>query len=217
MRVLVTGGAGFLGSHLCERLLRDGHDVICLDNFFSGKRANILHLQGQSRLRAHPPRHRRADPARGRSHLSPGLPGLAGALPVQSGQDHQDQRDGHDQHAGAGQAGARAHPADLDHRGLRRSRGASADRELLGARQSDRRAHLLRRGQAGGRDPDDGLPPPEQRRHPHRPHLQHLRAADGDQRRPGGLQLLRRGAARRGHHRSTATASRPGRSPTWTT
>ena len=46
MRALVTGGAGFLGSHLCERLLRDGHDVICLDNFFSGKRANIQHLQG---------------------------------------------------------------------------------------------------------------------------------------------------------------------------
>lgn len=45
MRALVTGGAGFLGSHLCERLLRDGHDVICLDNFFSGKRENIQHLK----------------------------------------------------------------------------------------------------------------------------------------------------------------------------
>jgi UDP-glucuronate decarboxylase len=44
VRTLVTGGAGFLGSHLCERLLRDGHEVICLDNFFSGKRANIAHL-----------------------------------------------------------------------------------------------------------------------------------------------------------------------------
>ena len=44
MRTLVTGGAGFLGSHLCERLLRDKHEVICLDNFFSGKRANIRHL-----------------------------------------------------------------------------------------------------------------------------------------------------------------------------
>jgi UDP-glucuronate decarboxylase len=47
VRALVTGGAGFLGSHLCERLLRDGHDVICLDNFFSGKRANIQHLLNQ--------------------------------------------------------------------------------------------------------------------------------------------------------------------------
>ena len=45
MRILVTGGAGFLGSHLCERLLREGHDVICLDNYFSGKRANIQHLK----------------------------------------------------------------------------------------------------------------------------------------------------------------------------
>ncbi|HKD68964.1 MAG TPA: UDP-glucuronic acid decarboxylase family protein [Candidatus Binataceae bacterium] len=44
MRILVTGGAGFIGSHLCERLLHDKHEVICLDNFFSGKRANIAHL-----------------------------------------------------------------------------------------------------------------------------------------------------------------------------
>jgi UDP-glucuronate decarboxylase len=47
VRTLVTGGAGFLGSHLCERLLKEGHEVICLDNFFSGKRRNVAHLIGK--------------------------------------------------------------------------------------------------------------------------------------------------------------------------
>ena len=45
-RILVTGGAGFLGSHLCDRLLKDGQDVLCLDNFFTGSKANIAHLLG---------------------------------------------------------------------------------------------------------------------------------------------------------------------------
>jgi UDP-glucuronate decarboxylase len=44
--ILVTGGAGFLGSHLCERLLADGHQVICADNFFTGRKANVEHLLG---------------------------------------------------------------------------------------------------------------------------------------------------------------------------
>src|SRR5210317_493617 len=43
-RVMVTGGAGFLGSHLCERLLKEGNDVLCVDNYFTGRRANISHL-----------------------------------------------------------------------------------------------------------------------------------------------------------------------------
>lgn len=47
MRILVTGGAGFLGSHLCERLLKDGHEVVCLDNFFTGRKGNIQHLIGR--------------------------------------------------------------------------------------------------------------------------------------------------------------------------
>ncbi|WP_290734948.1 MULTISPECIES: UDP-glucuronic acid decarboxylase family protein [unclassified Fibrobacter] len=45
MRCLVTGGAGFLGSHLCERLLDDGHEVICLDNYFTGRMVNVAHLR----------------------------------------------------------------------------------------------------------------------------------------------------------------------------
>ena len=47
-RILVTGGAGFLGSHLCERLLKDGHDVLCVDNFFTGTKDNIAHLIGKA-------------------------------------------------------------------------------------------------------------------------------------------------------------------------
>lgn len=43
-RILVSGGAGFIGSHLCERLLQDGHEVLCLDNFFTGSKQNIVHL-----------------------------------------------------------------------------------------------------------------------------------------------------------------------------
>jgi UDP-glucuronate decarboxylase len=44
MRVLVTGGAGFVGSHLCDRLLKDGHEVLCVDNYYSGARDNVSHL-----------------------------------------------------------------------------------------------------------------------------------------------------------------------------
>ncbi len=46
-RILVTGGAGFLGSHLCERLVAEGHDVICLDNFFTSQKSNVVHLIGK--------------------------------------------------------------------------------------------------------------------------------------------------------------------------
>src|SRR6202051_4024255 len=49
-RILVTGGAGFLGSHLCERLLARGHDVLCVDNYFTGRKDNIAQLLGSPRF-----------------------------------------------------------------------------------------------------------------------------------------------------------------------
>ena len=49
-RILVTGGAGFLGSHLCERLVAAGHDVLCVDNYFTGRRENVAHLIGHPRF-----------------------------------------------------------------------------------------------------------------------------------------------------------------------
>ena len=50
MRILITGGAGFIGSHLSERLLAEGHEVLCLDNFFTGRRENIMHLLDNPRF-----------------------------------------------------------------------------------------------------------------------------------------------------------------------
>ncbi|MCW5959714.1 MAG: SDR family oxidoreductase [Pyrinomonadaceae bacterium] len=50
MRILITGGAGFIGSHLCERLLNEGNEIICLDNFFTGRRENVIHMLGDPRF-----------------------------------------------------------------------------------------------------------------------------------------------------------------------
>ena len=52
MRALVTGGAGFIGSHLCKRILAEGHDVLCVDNYFSGTRANIARFANEPRFEA---------------------------------------------------------------------------------------------------------------------------------------------------------------------
>ena len=45
MKILITGGSGFIGSHLCERLLNDGNDVLCVDNYFTGTKSNISYVQ----------------------------------------------------------------------------------------------------------------------------------------------------------------------------
>jgi len=79
-RILVTGGAGFLGSHLCERLLARGHDVLCVDNYFTGRKDNIAHLLRDPHFEAM--RHDVTHPlfVEGRRDLRPRLPRLADAL-----------------------------------------------------------------------------------------------------------------------------------------
>jgi UDP-glucuronate decarboxylase len=49
-KILVTGGAGFLGSHLCDALIKAGHDVLCVDNFFTGNKENVSHLDANSKF-----------------------------------------------------------------------------------------------------------------------------------------------------------------------
>ena len=132
-RVLVTGGAGFLGSHLCERLVARGDDVLCVDNYFTGRKDNIAAPAGRPAFRGDAPRHHASAVCRGRRDLQPRLPGLADPLPVRSGADHQDQRHRRDQHAGPRQAAEGQDLPGLDLRGLWRPDPASAAREPIAA------------------------------------------------------------------------------------
>ena len=147
-RILVTGGSGFVGSHLCERLLKEGHEVVCLDNFFTGSRANIEHLLDHHRFELM--RHDVTEPLTMEVDevYPPGLSRVAHPLPAEP-RAHDPDGGGRDaEHAGPGARGEGAHPDRVDVRGLRRSDRASAARELLGQRQPHRAARLLRRGQA---------------------------------------------------------------------
>ena len=110
-RILVTGGAGFIGSHLCERLLEHGHEVLCVDNFYSTSQANIEHLLDHPRFELDAPRRDVPAVRGGRRDLPPGVPGLPDPLPARPGADDQDQRPRHDQHAGPGQADQGPDPA----------------------------------------------------------------------------------------------------------
>ena len=161
-RILVTGGAGFLGSHLCERLLAEGNDVLCVDNFFTGTKDNIAHLLPNPHFELM--RHDVTFPlfVEVDEIYNLACPASPDPLPVRPGADDQDQRARRHQHARPGQAREGQDPAGLDQRSLRRPESPSADRRLLGQRQSDRHPLLLRRRQALRRDPVLRLPPPAQ-------------------------------------------------------
>ena len=153
-RILVTGGAGFLGSHLCERLLERGADLVCVDNFFTGAKRNIAHLLGAKRFElvrhdvtfplyievdeiynlACPasPVHYQHDPVQTTKtsvHGAINMLGLAKRLR------------------------AKILQASTSDGGLWRSQRPPAAGGILGPRQFDRDPVLLRRGQALRRDP----------------------------------------------------------------
>ena len=142
-RVLVTGGAGFFGSHLCERLVAQGHDVLCVDNYFTGRKDNIAHLLGEPHFEAMrhdvcfplyvevdeiynlacpaSPIHYQFDPVQTTKTSVLGAINMLGLAKRVRAQDL----------------------PGLDLRGLRRSHRPSPARGLLGQRQPDRSALLL--------------------------------------------------------------------------
>ena len=218
--ILVTGGAGFIGSHLCEALLDQGHRVICLDSLLTGSEANVAHLRGRAGFRLVRARRDRAAAARPRRRrdLQSRLRRLAAALPGRPRPHAADQRLRRRQPAGAGATHRRADPAGLDQRGLRRSRACIRSRRPIGATSTrparapattrasgpPRRCSSITTG-AGRRAGQGGAD------------LQHLRPAHAARRRPRRVELHRPGAAGPSRSPSTATAARPARSAMSTT
>ena len=180
-RILVTGGAGFLGSHLCERLLERGDDVVCVDNFFTGTKRNIVHLLGDKRFELM--RHDVTFPLYVEVDEIYNLACPASPIHYQHDpvQTTKTSVHGAINMLGLAKRAAREDPPGLDVGGLWRPRRASAARGILGPRQPDRPALLLRRGQALRRDAVLRLLAPAPAAHQGGAHLQHLRAAHASQ------------------------------------
>ena len=215
---VVTGGAGFLGSHLCDALVADGLRVICVDNLETGSLQNVEHLRGDSfAFVNHDLTGHLADRRAGRLRLPPREPGEPDRLPAAAASDAQGRLVRDPQRARSREVEARALPARLDERGLRRPGHPPAAGDLLGQREPDRAARRLRRGEALRGGADDGVPPPAGRGHVHRPDLQHVRNAHAPARRARDPHLRPAGARETSRSPSSATARRRGASATWTT
>ena len=197
---MVTGGAGFLGSHLCERLLRDGDDVLCVDNYFTGRKDNIAHLIGDPHFEAM--RHDITFPLYVEVDEIYNL--ACPASPVHYQYDPV-------QTTKTSVIGA------INMLGLAKRVGAKILQASTSEVYGDPTVHPQTEDYRGNVNPlgpracyDEGKRCAEtlffdyfrQHQHAHQggAHLQHLRSAHAPERRPGGVELHRPGAARRGHH-----------------
>ena len=178
-RVVVTGGAGFLGSHLADRLLADGAEVICIDSLITGSRDNVSHLADNPALQpARRGRHALVERRRpGRRHPAFRVAGLACRLPAPPAGHTRGRHARHHERPSPRRGQASANAARVNERGVRRSARASATRDLLGQRQSDRSAQRLRRVEARLRDARHGIHERTRCRCPDRADLQHIRPA----------------------------------------
>ena len=173
MRILITGGAGFIGSHLCDRLLADGHTVIAMDNLSTGNMDNIAHLAGRERFRFI------KHDVTNYIYVQGDLDAVIHLACLPSPVDYLKKPIqtlkvgalGTHKTLGLAKSQGRALLAGLHLRGLWRPAGPSPTGELLGERQPGRPARRLRREQALCRGDDDGLPPLPRRRDAHRAHL----------------------------------------------
>ncbi len=204
--VLVAGGAGFLGSHLCDRLIERGDHVTCVDDLSTGRRFNLGHLVGHERFRLieHDVVERTVIDATADAtyhavmHLaSPASPPEYLRRPI----DTLGRRQHGNPEPPRSRPSARRHLLPGVHeRGLRRPARAPTGRDLLGQRQPDRGALGVRRGETIRRIAHHGVPPRVRPRHPDRAHLQHLRTAHAARRRPRDHELRQSGPRRRSDH-----------------
>ena len=203
MRAVVTGGAGFLGSHLCERLLAEGYRVVCVDNLLTGRTDNIQHLLGRADfefLKHDVSKSFEVDGQVDRvlHFASPASPIDYLELPIQT--------------LKVGSLGTHNTLGLAKAKGARFLLASTSEvygdpkehpqtETLLGQRQSGGSARRLRRGEALRRGDDDGLPPHPWPGGPHRPDLQHLWSAHAPARRPRGARVPAAGSHRRADDR----------------
>ena len=194
-RIVITGAAGFIGSHLSETLLDRGYSVVGIDNLLTGDTANIAHLANRDFVFI---KHDVTNyinvegPVDAVLHwASPASPIDYLELPIPTLKVG---RARHAQGARPREGQERALRDRLHVGGVWGSARASAEGVLLGERQPDRPARRVRRGEALRRSDDDRLPPLSRARHQDRPHLQHLRPAHAAARRARGAGVHEPGA-----------------------